>query len=151
VGDVRGILTLSRLSSVQVGGVGKSLLPKFRVHSKWVTVVQDSSTELKTREGQEDRRVKEYRMVEGPFLTLGFIPPLGFDLTEGQDHFYTLLSRSPNPHASYRADWGAVLRLGGKTLIPPLHFSARASLFEIYMYRLEFKSASICKTLIPHL
>ncbi len=46
-------------------------------------------------------------MVEGPFLTLGFIPPLGFDLTDGQDHSYTLISGSPNPHASYRADWGA--------------------------------------------
>ena len=93
MGDVGDILTLSLLSSVQIGGVGESLLPKFRVHSKWVTVVQDSSTELKTREGQEDRRVEEYRVLEEPISTSGLVQPSGFDLTDGQKTTLTPFSR----------------------------------------------------------
>jgi len=48
-----------------------------------VGVVQDSSVELKRREGQEDRRGEEYRVLEGPISTAGLVQPPDLKVKEG--------------------------------------------------------------------
>ncbi len=61
--------------------------------------------------------MEEHRILEGSFSSVGLLHQAGFKNRDRRHHPQCLISGSPNPHASYRADWRAVCDAVGEGLI----------------------------------